>query len=238
MTRNIRPRMNKREYDAYIEWKKERSNILIIPDLHSPYTLDSFLQFCIETYNEHKCDTVVFLGDILDNHASSFHKSDPKLANADHELNQAKKIIAQYYKAFPIAKVCMGNHDDIVARKVFDSGLSNQFMRPISEVLETPKWEYSDEHIINNILFTHGTSRQARQRCLQESISVCQGHFHSKTYLEYYQSREGVKFAMQLGCGVDRSSLAFAYGKNFAMQQLNVGVIKNNGTLPIIIPML
>ena len=235
--RNIRPRMNRVEYEAYLKWKNESSNVLVIGDLHAPYTLKEYLQFCIDTYNEYKCNSVVFLGDILDNHASSFHKSDPKLANADHELNQAKVIISKYYNAFPHAKVCIGNHDAIPARQLFDTGVSEQFMRPISEVLKTPNWHYAEEHIVNGILFTHGTSRQARQRCLQEGISVCQGHFHSKSYIEYYQGRDGVKFAMQLGCGIDRESRAFAYGKNFAMPQLNIGVIKNNGELPIIIPM-
>ena len=234
MVKQFRPRLSETEYFLLQKYREQNNNILIIPDLHAPFTLDGFLDFCKEVEIEYNCSRVVFIGDIIDNHYSSFHNSDPDLEGGGRELDKAIEIIKDYHDSFPNADVCLGNHDIIANRKAFAGGVSSRWVKDIGEVLNTPSWTYSEEYIIDGILFTHGTNRQARQRCLQEGISVAQGHYHSKSYVEYYQHREGLKFALQLGCGVDRESLAFAYGRNFAVQQINVGVIKNG--VPIIIP--
>ena len=232
--KKVRPRITQSEYDIILRVRKYKGNILVIPDLHAPFTLEKFLPFCKMISKKYNCEKVVFLGDLVDNHFSSFHDNNPDMDGAGKELDKAIEIIAEYHEAFPNAKVCVGNHDAIPDRKAFAGGLSNRWIKDMSEVLDTPTWTYSEEHIIDNILFTHGTGRQAKSRCLQEGISVAQGHFHSKSYIEFFQHRNDLKFAMQLGCGIDRDSMAFAYGKNFAVPQLNIGIIKNN--VPIIIP--
>ena len=38
---------------------------------------------------------------------------------------------------------------------------------------------------------------------------------------------------MQVGCGVDSTTYAAAYAKNFKRQAIGCSVILNNGTLPI-----
>ena len=40
-------------------------------------------------------------------------------------------------------------------------------------------------------------------------------------------------FGMQVGCGVDSSTYAAAYAKNFKKQAIGCSVVLNNGTLPI-----
>ena len=52
---------------------KSSKNVLVIGDLHLPFTLDGYLEHCIKTYYKYKCDTVVFIGDILDLHFTSYH---------------------------------------------------------------------------------------------------------------------------------------------------------------------
>ncbi|MGL5768052.1 MAG: metallophosphoesterase [Sarcina sp.] len=90
---------------------EEGTRVLVIGDVHAPFSKSGYREFCIKMYRKHKCNKVVFIGDIIDNHYSSFHDSDPNGMGASEELQKAIKEIALFYKAFPDAKVCIGNHD-------------------------------------------------------------------------------------------------------------------------------
>lgn len=210
------------------------NNVLVIGDIHAPFTLGGYLEFCIEMYHKWNCNEVIFIGDILDNHISSFHDGDPDGMGAGMELDKAKEIINKFYIAFPNAKVCIGNHDAIPNRKAFANGLSKRWIKSINEVIDTPKWEYGESFIVDGIEYCHGTGRVANARMKEDNISIVQGHYHSKSYIEFWQGKNGIRnFAMQIGCGIELGSYAFAYGKNFARPHINVGIIIN-GKLPII----
>ena len=102
----------------------------------------------------------------------------------------------------------------------------------------SPTWTYGSEFIFDNVLYVHGEGRTARNRCLKDFISVCQGHRHSQTYIEYYTSRDGeVRFALQVGTGIDREAYAFSYAKDYDMQQINCAVVLDSGKYAIIEPM-
>ena len=59
------------------------------------------------------------------------------------------------------------------------------------------------------------------------------GHRHSKSGVNFYQSRLGKRiFAMQLGTGINQDAYAFAYNKFGLPSHVNVGIIKNG--VPII----
>ena len=238
MTRNIRPRMNKREYDAYLEWKEKRSNVLVVGDLHLPFVLDGYLEHCQAVYEKYKCDEVVFIGDIIDNHFASYHEVDPDGFGGGEELKRARKELAKWYKAFPYAKVCLGNHDILPNRKAFSSGLSKAWIKPISEVLETPNWEYADSFLINKVYYNHGTGRKAYPRMLDENTSVVQGHYHSDSYVRVHVTHEKTIFAVQVGCGVDRECYAMAYGRNMKKPFINCAAILNGGRNAVIEPMI
>ena len=74
-------------------------------------------------YMKHACDTVVFIGDLIDNHFASYHETDPNGMGADDELQSAIIRLAPYYKAFSEAHVTIGNHDRMVFRKSMSSGV-------------------------------------------------------------------------------------------------------------------
>ncbi|MGL5713473.1 MAG: hypothetical protein ACRCX2_10675, partial [Paraclostridium sp.] len=77
-----------------------------------------------------------------------------------------------------------------------------------------------------DFLFTHGTGRVARARCIEDSVSIVQGHYHSNSYVEHYVGSNGQrKLAVQFGCGIERSEYAFAYGKHFKAPHINVAII-------------
>ena len=62
-------------------------------------------------YKKYNCSQVVFIGDCIDSHFSSYHEVDPDGMGAGEELQKAKEIIAKFHDEFPNAKVCLGNHD-------------------------------------------------------------------------------------------------------------------------------
>ena len=89
-------------------------NILVIGDIHEPFAIDGYLEFCFEQYKKYNCNKVVFIGDLLDNHFSSYHATDPDGFGAGEELTRAMSKIKKWYQYFPEALVCIGNHDAIV----------------------------------------------------------------------------------------------------------------------------
>lgn len=208
--------------------------VLVIGDLHSPFIRHGYLQFCQEVYYKYDCNRVVFIGDIIDNHYSSYHESDPDGHSAGAELLKAKAEIANWYRAFPKAKICIGNHDAIPSRKAMTAGLSSSWIKTVDEVLDTPDWEFSEEFLIDGNMYCHGTGRKARQRAKGDLISVIQGHYHSESYIEHFVGKHYRIFAMQVGCGVDDKSYAMAYGKHFNKMHINCGVILENGELPLL----
>lgn len=227
----FRPRLNQNEYELL---RHSGNRVLVIGDLHEPFAKEGYLEHCVNAYDKYNCNKVVFIGDIIDNHFSSFHETDPDGHSASQELVLAKERIKEWYSVFPEASVCIGNHDLIPNRKVFNAGLSKHWVKKIGDVLDTPNWEYAEDFIIDGVKYTHGTARKAKQRAKDDFISIVQGHYHSESYIEFFVGETYKYFAMQVGCGVDRSAYAMAYGKHFKKMHINCGVVLENGELPIL----
>lgn len=210
-------------------------NTLIIGDLHSPFILDGYLEFCKEIQARYNCKRVIFIGDIIDNHYSSYHESDPDGFGGYEELMKSRKQLKQWYKAFPEAYVCLGNHDIIPNRKAFSNGLSKRWIKDISEVINSPVgWQFAEHWVFDGVLYCHGTGRKAKNRAIQDLTSVVQGHYHSEGYVQWYVGMTQKFFAMQVGCGINRKAYAFAYGKMFAKPHISCGVVINNGETAIL----
>lgn len=219
-----------------IRKSKYGKNVLVIGDLHEPFCLDGYLEHCIETYNKYKCNEVVFIGDIIDNHASSYHETDPDGHSAGQELKMAIQRIKQWYNAFPKATVIIGNHDRIIMRKAYSSGLSKLWIKDYSEVLGTPGWEFKESLEIDNVLYIHGEGGTARARVRRDLQSIVQGHLHSQSYTEWIVGAKFKLFGMQVGCGIDHKSYAMAYGKEGPKPAIACGVVLQ-GETPINIMM-
>ena len=222
-----RIRLSQSEHDMILA-NRGVTNTMIIGDIHAPFTLKGYLEFCIEMAKKWNITDVIFSGDIVDNHYSSFHNTDPDGRSAKDELDRAREVVQQFYKAFPIATVLTGNHDNIPSRKAFANDISDEWIRPINEVLGVPNWTFKEYHWVGNILFCHGIGRKAISRMKQDMVSVVQGHYHSESYIRYQVGRDRKTFAMQVGCGVDKNTYAVAYGKHFMKQHINVGILLNN----------
>ena len=117
---DFRPRLKGNKKVAYDFINSRERRILVIGDIHAPFTLPQYLDFCKDMYARHNCNQVIFIGDIIDNHYASFHTTDPDGMGGGDELDLAIKHVKKWKKAFPVADVCIGNHDRIIMRKAFD----------------------------------------------------------------------------------------------------------------------
>jgi predicted phosphodiesterase len=212
-------------------------NILVIGDIHAPFTLPTYLKFCRQQQETYDCGTVIFIGDIIDNHYSSYHESDPDGYSAGEELDRAIDMIKDWYRTFPIATVIIGNHDRLVYRKAFSAGVSKRWIRDYKDVLNTDGWDFTENTELFDIDINHGEGGTAKNRMKSELRSQVQGHLHTQLYVEYAVGANFIVWGMQVGCGIDIKSYAMAYGKNYKKPAIGCGVILNKGTLPIAIPM-
>lgn len=232
-----RPRLTK-GLNNLVQVLKDKSNrILVIGDLHEPFCLDAYLDHCIYVYSKYNCNRVVFIGDVIDNHYSSYHEVDPDGLGGGDELDLAIKRLSRWVKAFPVADIMIGNHDRIIARKAFSSGIPKKWIKEYKEVLNAPEWNFTESIIIDNVLYQHGEGGTARSKMRKELISTVQGHLHTQGYIDFQVGRNYKIFGAQIGCGIDKDAYAMAYGKNFGKPFISCLVVLNSGTLPILEPM-
>lgn len=215
--------------DVSPKWRKEqsagRSRILVIGDLHSPFDYKPYFDHCVSVYKKYECDRVVFIGDVIDNHYSSYHETDADGLGGKDELELAISRLRRWYEAFPVADVIIGNHDRMVMRKAQSSNIPTQWIRAYKEVLGTPEWNFVDRVVYDNVQYIHGEGGTARSRCKKDLMSTCSGHLHTQCYVEWVIG-SGLKiFGMQVGCGIDHTSYAMAYAKNFGRPAIACGVI-------------
>lgn len=212
---------------------KGARNVLVIGDLHEPFCLDSYLDFCKEQYKIHNCNQVIFIGDIIDNHFSSYHETSADGMGGLAELEYAIKRIARWYKAFPEAKVIIGNHDRIIMRKAQTSSIPSKWIKSYKEVLEVPNWEFLERYVQDGVQYIHGEGGTARTKAKSDMMNTVQGHLHTQCYTEHYVGQNYRIFATQVGCGIDHDSYAMAYAKYGKKPAIGCAVIKENGKLAI-----
>jgi predicted phosphodiesterase len=214
-------------------------NILVVGDLHSPFTKKGYLQHCTHIYKKYKCNRVIFIGDVLDNHYSSFYEQNPDGYSAGKELDESIKTISKWYKVFPKAEVCLGNHDRLILRKAFTAGVSEQWIKGYSEVLKTPNWIFDISFTHNDVLYSHGEgATNILQFIYRHQQNVVVGHTHTQFQIVYSTSENNILFGMNVGCGIDIKRYTFEYAKFFNKRPIiGCGVVLNNGRLPILEPM-
>ena len=174
---------------------------------------------------------MIFIGDIIDNHYSSFHISDPDGMSGGDELDLAIEHISKWVALFPKADVIIGNHDRLIMRKAFEGQIPRRWIMDYQDVLDAPGWNFIPEAKYDGIHYIHGEGATARTRCKKDLISTVQGHRHPEAYTEYVVGETFRIFGMQVGCGIDRHSYAMAYAKDHPKPAIGVGVILNHGAI-------
>lgn len=223
--KDFRPRLNGNRRTAFENLTKKERRILVVGDLHTPFTLEQYLDFCQETYAKYNCNQVIFIGDIIDNHYSSYHETDPDGMGGGEELQSAIDEIAYWYDAFPKADVIIGNHDRMIMRKAQTSSIPKAWIREYKDVLSVPDWNFVERMVYDGVQYIHGEGGTARTRVKNDMMSTVQGHIHTQAYTEWMVGKNFKVFGMQVGCGIDSSSYAAAYAKHFKKQAIGCGVV-------------
>lgn len=213
---------------------KQTNRVLIVGDLHCPFEIEGYLEFCKENYKKYKCNKVIFIGDEIDYHAASFHTSDPDGMSSGEEFKKAIHNISKWYKAFPEAIVIIGNHTRMIMRKAQAGGIPSQWIKTYNDALNVPKWKFVIEYELDGVLYVHGEGATARTKAKQECKSIVSGHRHSEGYVEWINNNV---FAIQTGCGVDNESYAMAYGRAGKKPIISCAVVID-GREPYLIKMI
>jgi hypothetical protein len=215
---------------------------LVIGDLHAPYMHKDAVAFLKAVKEKYNPKSVIFLGDEVDNHAISYHESDPDLDSAGKELKQAIATLQPLYKLFPKAMILESNHGSLLYRKAITAGIPKAMLKGYREILQAPKgWTWHSDLTIDTpqgpVYLHHGKSGAIEKLSKNMAMSSIQGHYHSKFYISYWSSPRGLYFDANAGCLVDKDSQAFAYGKNSLPRPI-LGCLVIIKGIPQLVPMI
>lgn len=217
-------------------------NILVIGDLHFPSVHQDYLKFLKSVQEKHKTTKTVSVGDVVDGNSISFHERDPDMPSPEDEFNNVMEMLKPFYKAFPKMEISLGNHDLLIARKNKFVGLPSRFIKPINEILESPKgWEWKKEielpSKMGRILVRHTFSANIKTALSNMGCNVIQGHHHTLFNIEYKYFNKNLIWGMNVGTLIDAKSPAFDYARGHLLDsQLGCGVVI--GGRPQLIPMV
>lgn len=228
--KQIRARLSPKEY-ALISDHRGGKNIGIIGDMHEPFCRKGYREFCEEIFNKFGCGQIVAIGDEVDNHAISYHETNPDGHSAGLEAELAQRAMNEWYKTFPNVKVCIGNHTALIERQAMTTGLPKKFIKSYKEIWEAPKgWEWALSWEIDNVIYTHGTGSSGQNgainRARDNRQSTVIGHIHSFGGVLYSASDRDMIFGLNVGCGIDVNAYAMEYGKPFSKRPtIGCGVV-------------
>jgi len=218
------------------------NRILIISDTHIPYHHPDLIPFLKDLKKILKPDRVIHIGDELDKHAMSFHDSDPDLPSAGDELRLSLPIIKELEQLFPIVDLLDSNHGSLVYRRSLKHGIPKAYLKDYREFLQVGKgWTWHDDLTVKTptgpVYFCHGKVADVLKLAQSMGMSCVQGHYHSSFNIKYYGNSLGLYFGLQVGCLINKDSLAFRYNKTQRARPLiGCGAIIDG--LPKLIPMV
>jgi len=218
-------------------------SVLVISDTHIPYHHPDLIDFLSDIRRQYKPDRIIHIGDEIDNHAISFHDSDPNLPSASDELRNAKRYIKQLEKLFPVMDLLESNHGALLYRKALHHGIPSEMLRSYNEILNVSKsWKWHNDLTIKlpnkqPVYFCHGKNANVTLLSKNMGMSAVQGHFHGRYKIEYWGNPERLNFAMSVGCLVDDDSLALAYNK-VQLERPIIGLGMIIDSQPLLIPLV
>jgi predicted phosphodiesterase len=219
-------------------------SVLVIADLHLPFEKKGYLEFCKQIQSRVKCGTVIMIGDLVDNASLSFHHdTDPNGKSPKDEIDAARKILREWYKAFPRVFLCLGNHDRRVDLKGRHVGLPECVFRPFRDIWGLPEgWRDAFNWEIDGVRYQHGTGYSGDMAHMKAAYNNRQssviGHTHANAAIGYLANEKDCIWGMNVGSGIDRHKIAFEYGRDFAKKPIvSCGVVTDKGRFAQIFPM-
>lgn len=218
-------------------------SVLVISDQHFPYNHPDIIAFLRAIKAKYRPDRVVNIGDEIDAHAMSFHDHDPDLMSPGDELQTAISRLKPLYKLFPKMDLIESNHGSMIYRKGKHHGLPRHVFKAYRDVLCAPKgWHWTPDLTIKLsngtwCYFHHGKNANGLRLSQSMGMNVIQGHHHSIFGIEYWGNPLGLYWSMQVGCLIDKDTLAFEYNKtDLKRPVIGTGIIIDG--LPRLLPMI
>jgi len=219
------------------------TTVLVIPDFQAPFHHKDSHKFLAEVKKTFKPDTVIQIGDLLDQHYYSKYGPSSKAMDGKTEIQEAIKALkTTLYSLFPNVYVCWGNHDLRIEKRASEAGIDPYLLKTYEEIIKAPKgWKFADRWEIDGIIYEHGIGRSGYQGALQAAKSNMQstviGHLHSDAGILWYGNHKHLIFGFNVGALVDDKQYAFEYAR-FSNKKsiLGCGIIING--LPMFTPMV
>ena len=218
------------------------SRVLVLPDLHEPSSRPGALAFCRDLRRKYKTDTTVFIGDVTDWHSISFHAHHPEMPGPSDEYELAFKCLQKWYKAFPKATVCLGNHDRRIVRLAESVNIPKRWIRGYGEGWKTPGWKWVGGIVIDEVSYDHGEGQggsmyPAFNKMKNMGMSCVLGHHHSAGGVKWLVNPLRRMFGLDTGALIDDKSMAFAYNKKAIRRSvLSAAVVIDGVPQHIIMP--
>ncbi len=219
------------------------SRILLISDMHIPYHHPDTFKFLGALKKKYEPTRVICLGDEVDNHAMSFHDSDPDLPSAGDELKGAIKELKHVYKMFPDVDVIDSNHGSMHYRKGKHHGIARKYLRDYADVLDAPEgWKWYNDLLVklpngNSLYLNHGLAKNPMKIVAARAVCYAQGHFHESFEIGYMGNPQALLWGMSCGCLVDNKALAFEYNRaNLGRPIIGTGLVIDS--MPKLAPMI
>lgn len=219
------------------------NNVLVIGDLHAPFTHPKYFDHCREVRDTIEADRIVFIGDLVDNHAISSHAANADGRSGGDESKLAQDALQKWIAEFPVADLTLGNHDGRPRRIAGEVQIPSMFLKSFEEAWGIPEtWNVCMEVVHNDVLYVHGTGfsgETGHLRCAKESLSCTViGHIHSFAGINYFNTATRIVWGMNVGCGVDVDAYAFRYQAARRRKPfLSCGAVLDRGRVPVIFPM-
>jgi len=213
----------------------------IIGDTHFPAVHPGYLDFVTDTFEKHRVDKVLHIGDVVDLHAISRFQKLPEAPGATDEYKQVIKVIKRWYRRFPKVTVTEGNHDQRTYRQAREVNIPARFLLGYNELYHTPRWKWLAEIVLDGVYYFHGTGvsglHPAYNTMQKMLMSTTMGHIHTAGGIKWRANPEKRLFGLDVGCGVDDKHLAFKYGEHLKVRSiLSCAVVIDGQPQHIIMP--
>ena len=217
------------------------SRVLVIPDLHSPAVHPLAFDFVRQIQDDWKTERTVFLGDIFDLHACSYHAKELGTPRALAEVDEAHERMQPFYEHFSTGRVdfLVGNHDALICRKAVDAEIPEEWIRPIKDIFGMPKnWRVTKRYgtvLCDGVAYRHGDAGAGGQtpaiaQAKQAMRSTVIGHFHAAFGVHWYACDAMRIFGCSAGSLCDPSHLQQRYGRRYAKRPILGMAVVIDGT--------
>ena len=222
--------------------KINTKSICVISDMHMPFEHPDALRFLQAIKRKYKPTLTVNIGDEIDSHDLSFHDSDKDLPSAGDELKLAIQKIKKLESIFPDMILVDSNHGSLAIRRMKHHGIPMKYMATNQQIYGvSDRWQWVNDLMVKlpngqNCYFAHLITKDGKKLASQRAVNVVQGHFHTEFRIDYVSNPDNLLWSLQVGCLIDKRSLAFAYDKlNLSRPVIGCAVIVDSK--PILIPM-